>query len=66
MNFLCYILLSVEGIHKFEDLIPQDFSLQLPSLKAKIWKNYTRNKTARACHWTKQSLYLWQLWLHVS
>jgi len=35
-------------------------------LKAKILKNYTRHKTAKACHWAKQSLYLWQLWLHVS
>jgi len=39
MNFPHYILLSVEGIHKFGDLIPQDFSLQSPSLKAKILKN---------------------------
>jgi hypothetical protein len=54
MNFSCYILLSVEDI-------PQDFSLQLPSLKAKIKKKYARDKRAKACNRTKQSLYLWQM-----
>jgi len=44
MNFPCYILLSVEGIHKFGDMTPHDFSLQLPSLKAKILKNNIETK----------------------